>query len=361
MKKSAFTLVELLVVISIIGLLVGLLLPAVQAAREAGRRAACINNQHNIGLAMLAFENGRSTFPGWREIRNFGTVEGQASWVTVILPQLEMSTMYDKLSNGTMTENVPAISVLTCPSGDKKGIARATGYVVNAGSVDDFDGVDKTWTYDINAYNGVFLDRAQKNPVPSVVGIDDISKLDGTSYTLLLSENLDAGFWIAEEKDHFSCNRDGTSDAPSPRNNLNSGKDMLEGAVGFCWGRVYQNAGDRDSGVTPATYYCPFNKVCSPLGAHDVPEDGRTPRYINQCMGTAFSGDYYQSARPSSRHPGVVNVVFCDGSSRVLNQMIPEKVLVQLMTGSDSRSDAAYTLGGAVFLYDSVFNPKDID
>lgn len=361
MKKSAFTLVELLVVISIIGMLVGLLLPAVQAARESGRRATCISNQHNLGLALLAFENARGTFPGWRELKTFGSVEGQASWVTLILPHLELSAMYDKLGAGTMTEDVPSSAVLNCPSGHKRGIARTTDYVVNAGSVDDFDGVDGTWTYDINAYNGLFLDRAQRNPTPSVVGVNDVSKLDGTSYTLLLSENLDAGYWIAVEKDHFSCNRDGTSDAPSPRNVLASGKDMLEGAVGFCWGRVYQDTGDRDKGVTPPTYYCPFNKTCNPLGAHDVPEDGRTPRYINQCMGTTFTGDYYQSARPSSRHPGVVSVVFCDGSSRVLNQTIPEKVFVQLMTGSDSRSDAAYTLGGTVFLYGSIFNPKDID
>jgi len=61
--RSGFTLIELLVVISIIGVLVGLLLPAVNAAREAGRRAQCSNNIRQIGLGLLNFANARNTFP----------------------------------------------------------------------------------------------------------------------------------------------------------------------------------------------------------------------------------------------------------------------------------------------------------
>ena len=61
--RRGFTLVELLVVIAIIGVLVALLLPAVQAAREAGRRTQCRNNLKNIGLAVLNFENSQGQFP----------------------------------------------------------------------------------------------------------------------------------------------------------------------------------------------------------------------------------------------------------------------------------------------------------
>ena len=64
MRKRAFTLVELLVVITIIGMLMALLLPAVQAAREAGRRATCMNNQKNISLALMTYEGSRKAFPG---------------------------------------------------------------------------------------------------------------------------------------------------------------------------------------------------------------------------------------------------------------------------------------------------------
>ena len=65
-KKTGFTLVELLVVISIISILAALLMPAIQAAREAARRTQCLSNQRQVAFALQNFEHTRGSFPALR-------------------------------------------------------------------------------------------------------------------------------------------------------------------------------------------------------------------------------------------------------------------------------------------------------
>ena len=87
--KSAFTLVELLVVITIIGILIALLLPAVQAAREAARRLQCSNNLKQLTLAMHNYHTTHGVFPpGCLSTNNL-------SWNCFILPQIEQQGLYD--------------------------------------------------------------------------------------------------------------------------------------------------------------------------------------------------------------------------------------------------------------------------
>ncbi len=108
--RRGFTLVELLVVIAIIGVLVALLLPAVQAAREAARRAHCINNLKQTGLALANYETTHKEYPPGRLGCDFAGTEDcagipdrlrtDASGFVLILPYLEQQALHDVLDPG---------------------------------------------------------------------------------------------------------------------------------------------------------------------------------------------------------------------------------------------------------------------
>jgi prepilin-type N-terminal cleavage/methylation domain-containing protein len=95
-RRRGFTLVELLVVIAIIGILVALLLPAIQAAREAARRAQCQNHLKQLALACLNYESTKGHFPPGFVSQPI-TVESWA-WSVFILPYVEEQGLYDQLS-----------------------------------------------------------------------------------------------------------------------------------------------------------------------------------------------------------------------------------------------------------------------
>lgn len=95
-RRSGFTLVELLVVISIIGVLVALLLPAVQAAREAARSAQCKNNMRQVGLALHNYHDTHLRLPpGW--IGNAPEGVPGWGWMVSILPQMEQGALHDNV------------------------------------------------------------------------------------------------------------------------------------------------------------------------------------------------------------------------------------------------------------------------
>jgi prepilin-type N-terminal cleavage/methylation domain-containing protein len=98
-RAAAFTLVELLVVIAIIGILVALLLPAVQAAREAARRAQCVNNLKQLALGCHLHADAKKVFPYG------GKVSNQLSWRPYILPYIEETAIADEMEAKNAFEN----------------------------------------------------------------------------------------------------------------------------------------------------------------------------------------------------------------------------------------------------------------
>lgn len=110
----AFTLVELLVVLAIIGVLVGLLLPAVQQARESARRTQCANNLKQIGLAMHMHCN---TYNGRFPRSTHGTMEFEQTWIFTLAPYME---------------NVNSVRICPAdPRGQEKLDNQGTSYVLN--------------------------------------------------------------------------------------------------------------------------------------------------------------------------------------------------------------------------------------
>src|SRR6187455_241353 len=93
-SRTGFTLVELLVVIAIIGILVALLLPAVQSAREAGRRSQCQNNLKQIGLAIHNFHDTKNHLPSSTRPLSGGTVRHGV--FVYLLPFIEQKGLWDQ-------------------------------------------------------------------------------------------------------------------------------------------------------------------------------------------------------------------------------------------------------------------------
>ncbi len=134
--RRAFTLVELLVVITIIGILIALLLPAVQAAREAARMMQCQNNLKQLGLAMHNFHSAHGHFPSggwgymWAPHPDRGVGKDQTgAWLYSLLPHLEQEALHGlgqgvgrhneddpKLLAANKQRLATPLTVLHCPS-----------------------------------------------------------------------------------------------------------------------------------------------------------------------------------------------------------------------------------------------------
>jgi prepilin-type N-terminal cleavage/methylation domain-containing protein/prepilin-type processing-associated H-X9-DG protein len=152
-RQSGFTLIELLVVIAIIAVLIALLLPAVQAAREAARRAQCVNNLKQIGLALHNYHQANDSFPLGNGCTGQGNVGPCSSWdgfspQAMLLGNFEQSAIYNTINfslGGSQAANSTAITSkiasFLCPSDGNAGPGAFLGWSLNS---DNFN---------INSYN----------------------------------------------------------------------------------------------------------------------------------------------------------------------------------------------------------------
>jgi prepilin-type N-terminal cleavage/methylation domain-containing protein/prepilin-type processing-associated H-X9-DG protein len=201
-KSAAFTLVELLVVITIIGILIALLLPAVQAAREAARRMQCGNNFKQVGLGLHGYHAVKGCFPTGMTNQYWG-------WTTFLLPYIERQGVYDlfDFNQGYWTaapcRNREAtrtwITAYLCPSDPQsQGAMPANGAAVSSGTPTELAGLSNMCgvSDSVDWTDGATFPR--KFPEPDgIFGGDQACTIadikDGTSNTLAVGEVTGGG------------------------------------------------------------------------------------------------------------------------------------------------------------------------
>ena len=173
---KGFTLVELLVVIAIIGILVAMLLPAVQAAREAGRTMTCSNNLKQIALALHSYESAQGAFPS--ECYHF-------SFLTDILPELDQQPLADRIASSGTSAAQP-LSLFLCPSRRNTNAGPRTDYA---------SGTDSTWWCKFDGHRPVLQSFVYASDCDTVVprtpvDLATVSSGDGASNTFLLAHKI---------------------------------------------------------------------------------------------------------------------------------------------------------------------------
>jgi prepilin-type N-terminal cleavage/methylation domain-containing protein/prepilin-type processing-associated H-X9-DG protein len=209
--RSGFTLVELLVVIAIIAILIGLLLPAVQMAREAARRAQCVNNLKQIGLALQHYEASRKAFPsGYVSQFTADDVDTGPGWGwgALVLGYLEEGNLGAPLRLNVPIENAansPAIvtelPVYMCPSdvheAPSMDMENASGGKICVVAVSNFVAMFGPGESDDDDGGGIFF----RNSATQIRRITD-----GTSQTIAVGERaefLGEATWVGSVTDAY--------------------------------------------------------------------------------------------------------------------------------------------------------------
>lgn len=294
-----FTLVELLVVIAIIGILMGLLLPAVQNAREAGRRTTCFNNLYQMAFAATRHSDTNGFIPGWR---NAASTNAQVyGWPVLLLPFLErrdLSTALTAVAPSVLAKT-SYLNIYLCPTSPPESQADAwLSYAGNAGYGSKLEvtasGID-------GKGNGVMVDTSLTGNQSNRIDVDYVSNGDGASNTLVLTEKC------------------GTRVTKLPK-----------------WSNQIivpptNPISLTDVSATSSTY----SSIPVFLFAGSAATNAWTPP-----SGVVSSSNTTDDRFPSSNHPGGVGVAFCDGHVLFLKSSVDITTYVQMMTSNSEQSYA---------------------
>jgi prepilin-type N-terminal cleavage/methylation domain-containing protein/prepilin-type processing-associated H-X9-DG protein len=345
-RRKAFTLVELLVVITIIGLLIGLLLPAVQIAREAARRSKCANNLKQIALAVHNFSTTYGNLP--QSHRPAGaTVAPRISALTELLPFLEQKNLYQNYNqslnwsdptNAVVVQSV--VPALICPSsidpsrldGDPNPKSTPAGWTPTMAAVTDYSA---TVAVDSRLFDAGLVDAAgagilaQDNYDPSKpttaanhhVGSPRLADVtDGLSNTILFAESAGRpvlfikGARVTTDQNLYTTN-------PPPANNVINGGGWSRPATELVIRGAYDNGATWSLAPGNGDVLYAINRTNG--GAYDFTTANNDPTY-----GSLGSGEVY------AFHPGGANVAMGDGSVRLISEKIGIREFARLVTRS---------------------------
>ncbi len=322
-SRVAFTLVELLVVVAIIGILMALVLPAVQAAREAARRIQCASQLKQLGLAVLNYESSRQKLPPSGivddSLRRFDPRSGvMHSWAVLILPYIEQRPLYDRFDRETSIlqhsgdPQATHVEIMHCPSdsaGDRFFVdAELTeGKQFAKGNYAAF--VSPVHTDTQARFPGALVRFGQKLALVS----------DGTSSTLMLSEvrtrdqpqdqrGAWALPWTGASLLAFDMHPDLRSPGAYEANEISRGYTQRPNSQGPPFDMLYACPDSADAQMRGM-----------PCGVWDP---GR--------RATDFL-----SAAPRSNHPGGVNAVFADGHVEFLSDDVNEFTMAYMISAND--------------------------